>query len=142
MKILSRILVVLLVLLGIAFLVVQSRAAAAAKKCQGSYELRLGLDENGCETKQPLPLTDSQMEEWLRIAGVSKECYKIHSYKGHVPKPYRGDLDLVACITKEGAQSPTPKMMQPLGTSQTQRIMFNTSAAKDAFEKQTQVAKK
>lgn len=142
MKILSRILVALVVLLGIAFLVMQSRAYAADKaKCQG-YPIRLGLDEKDCETKQPLEVEDWEMDAWLKLAGVKEECYRLRSYKDHVPGPYKGSLDLLQCITKEGAQPQKLHMMQPTGTGQTQRIMLNTPAAKVAFERMAQEAAK
>ncbi|SRR5260370_12219333 len=143
MKILSRILVTLFVLLGVAFLIMLSRASAADKmKCEGSGEFRFGVDANGCETGALLQLTDSQIHALLKAAGVGEECYKIRYWKdGQVVKE-EGSLDLIQCITKEDAKSPTPEMLQPSGAGSTQRIMFYTPAARDAFEKQSKATKK
>jgi hypothetical protein len=139
MKILSRILIAFLILFGIAFLLLQNRASAAGKvKCQGNFEMRFGLDENGCEQKEPLHATQAQVNAWLKNAHVGPECYRRRFYVDHHLVAEDGELDLVQCIHKEGAESKKLHPFQPLGTSMTQRVMFNTSAAKDAFEKQSQ----
>ena len=140
MKILSRILIALLLLAGLAFLVVQSRAAAAAKTCQNPEEMRLGLDNNGCEEGQPRRVSTAKIHAMLVKAGIGAECYKLRAYKDHNPGKYRGSLEKVDCVSKDGSPSPASKTMQPLGTSQTQRIMFATAAAKDAFEKELAAA--
>ena len=143
MQILSRILFTLLVLLGTAFLIIQNGACSAAKaKCQGTHELRFGLDANGCETLEPMSATEAEIDAWLSAAGVSKECYRIRFWDRHQLKKEKGELDLVQCNTKEGVKPEERALPQPAGTGQTQRIMFNTSAAKEAFEKQTQAVKK
>jgi len=144
MKILSRILVTLFVLLGVAFLIMLSRASAADKmKYEGSGQFTFGVDANGCETGALLQLTESQIHALLKAAGVGKECYKIRYWNsdGQVVKE-EGSLDLIQCITKEGAKSPIPEMLQPSGAGSTQRIMFYTPAARDAFEKQSKATKK
>ena len=143
MKILSRILIGLLILLGTAFIVTQNAACSAAKaKCEGTHELRIGLDANGCETMEPMSASEAEIDAWLKAAGVGKECYRIRFWNGHELKKEKGELDLVQCIAKDPAKAQERALPQPTGTGQTQRVMFNTSAAKAAFEKQAEPAKK
>jgi hypothetical protein len=137
MKLLSRILVPLLVLLGIAFLVVHNRAYADLTKCQG-VEAKLGLDDKNCENGQPLQIEEPLMKDLLDMADVKEECYRLRTYKDHIPEPYRGTLDLLVCTTTEGTPSQKVLLHQPNGSGQTQRIMFNTQLAKDRFERVSQ----
>ena len=138
MKLLSRILVPLLVLLGIAFLVVHNRAYADLTKCQGNFPVRLGLDDKDCEKGQPLEVEETLMKDLLEMADVKEECYKLRTYKDHNPGPYRGTLDLLVCNTTEGTPSQKILMHQPNGSGQTQRIMFNSQLAKERFERISQ----
>lgn len=148
MKISSRILVTLLVLVGIAFLVMLTRAYAAGRvKCQGNSQLRIALDANGCESLEPWKVTQQQMDAMLKAAGVGQECYKLRFWSkpdqngiDHLEAEV-GDLDLVKCVAND---SDTSKMttMQPHGGGATQRVMFNTPTARQAFERETKAAKK
>ena len=142
MKILSRILVALVVLLGIAFLVIQSRAQAAPKgKCQGKVHLIIALDDKGCPTKEPPQPKEEQLDKWLKMAGIGPDCYKLHIWEDHVKVKEKGNLAEIKCVAKEGGQPLKPRMMQPTGSGTTQHIWFNTSLAKETFEKQMQAAK-
>jgi hypothetical protein len=143
MKTLSGIIVMLVLLIGAVFLFMANGAHATGKtKCQGKYEVRFGLDKNGCEKVEPIHASENQIETWIN--GVPKTCYKIRNYVNHQITQEWGDLDVVECIGKASAESTStrPQMFQPSGSGQTQRIMFNTPPAKEAFEKKIKAAKK
>lgn len=136
MKISSRILIVVLVLLGVAFAVIFRGASAAGNEtCQSNVELKFGIDQDGCENKtEPLLATKEQMLEWLHRAGIGEQCYRIKIWKQHEKIDEIGKLDLVPC-TSESIE-PKWNTLQPHGSGGTQRVMFNTKTAKDAFERQ------
>jgi hypothetical protein len=144
MKILSGIFVTLFVLFGVACLMMLSRASAADKaRCQNKYQVTFGVDANGCETVEPSHATDSQIDEWLRRAGVTDhpECYQIRTWEKHQLKRHKGTLPLM-CIGETGPQSKNVRMMQPSGSGKTQRVMFNTSEAAKAVDAEIKSAKK
>jgi hypothetical protein len=144
MKIFFKVLLTFLVLLGVAFLVILGRASAADEAKCGLGEFRFGLDANGCD-KTALPLSEDQIHGLLKAAGVGQECYKIRYWDkdGHWVKD-EGTLDMVQCMTKEDAKSGSanPQMLQPSGAGSTQRIMFYTPAAREAFDRQSKATKK
>jgi hypothetical protein len=147
MKILSRILITVSVLLGVAFVVMLSfsscqheGAYAGGKACQATHGYKFGVDANGCESPVLLFPTEPQVVAWLNAAGVGKECYKIRFWKnGYVVKEI-GSLAAIQCITKKGAQFSGPRMHGP-GSGGTQKVMFNTPAMREAFEKKIKGAK-
>jgi hypothetical protein len=141
MKTLSRILITVLVVLGVTFVVVLSFSS-----CQngpgyagcGPYEYKFGLDANGCES----PVDHFPQESDLMAAGVSKECYKVRIWKkGHLVAE-TGNLAAIQCHRKTGTKFTGPEMTAPSGSGGTQRVMFNTSTARDAFDKKIKGAKK
>jgi hypothetical protein len=136
MKISSRIFVMLFLLLGVAFVVIFRGAYAAGnEKCQSNVELRFGIDPDGCENKtEPVVATKEQMLEWLKHAGVGEQCYRIKIWKEHEKIDEIGKLELLPCPNK--SIEPKWNTMQPHGSGGTQRVMFNTGTAKEAFEKQ------
>jgi hypothetical protein len=145
MKISSRIFVMLLLVLGVAFAVMMTRAYATGRTKCGNLELKIALDANGCETLDPLPVTDQQMEDALKTFGVGKECYKIRFWskpdqngQDHLEKEI-GDLDLTECMANDKARI---RMTQPHGGGATQRVMFNSPVTKEAFERQNKATKK
>jgi hypothetical protein len=145
MRILSRTLITVSVLFGVACLMMLSRASAADKaRCQNKYQVTFGVDANGCETVEPSHATDSQIDEWLRRAGVTDhpECYQIRTYENHKLKYKKGTLPAMQCINKTGPQSKQVRMMQPGGSGKTQRVMFNTSEAAKVVDAEIKSAKK
>ena len=133
----SRILTAPLLLLGIPFLIAQNRGCSA-RPCQGKIELSIGLDANGCEYVNPAPVTKEEFAKLFKDNNIGKECYKVHSWICHNLTDSAGDLSEVECRTKEGDARRKNGQKQPTGTGGTQRVMFETSTAKDAFEKQLQ----
>jgi len=145
MRILSRILITVFVLLGVAFVVMLSFSScqhegnyAGGKAGCGAYEYRFGVDKNGCDSL-PVDYFPDDVASWLNAHGVSKECYKIRVWKkvaGHWHwKNDIGGLGAIQCITKKGAQSPGPGMTATSGSGGTQRVMFNTEETSKAFGK-------
>lgn len=137
MRILSRTLITVLVLLGVAFAVLVNFSS-----CQhegnyagcGAYEYKFGVNANGSESPTPVP-KKPEILAWLDARRVGKQCYKIRFWKdGHVSDQI-GSLAAIQSITKEGVQFPGPKNTAPSGSGGTQRVMFNTKTMRDAFEK-------
>lgn len=137
MRVLSRILITVFVLLGIAFVVMLNFSS-----CQhegnyagcGSYESKFGVNANGSESPTSVP-KKPEIVAWLEARHVGKQCYKIRFWKdGHVNDQV-GSLAAIQSITKEGVQFPGPKNTAPSGSSGTQRVMFNSTETRDAFKK-------
>lgn len=144
MKILSRILIALLVLIGITFVGMQGCVSTdkTKKQCDGTIMLPISLDANGCETLEPMQSNETQITAWLQTAGIGKECYRIRFWKDHHVVKEIGELALTQCTSKPGAKGTQLDMMQPSGTGQTQRVMLKTAKARETFKKQMAAVKK
>lgn len=146
MSILSRILITVAVLLGVAFAVMLSLSS-----CQNGPNIAgcgIFLYEFGCNGPvEPFPEDSGAVAAWLEQHGVSKQCYKIRFWKKdntgwhHQSEKDIGSLAAIECFTIKGAQFPGPKMMAPSGSGGTQKVMFNTSAMREAFDKKIKRAK-
>jgi hypothetical protein len=144
MKILSRMLIALLVLLGITFVGMQGCATATInkKKCDGTIMLPIGLDANGCEKVEPMHSNEAAIDASLQDARIGKECYRIRFWKDHKIVKEIGELALTDCPTNAHTKGTQLDMMQPSGTGQTQRVMLKTPTAREAFKKQMAAVKK
>jgi hypothetical protein len=138
MRILSRTLITVLVLLGVAFVLMLSFSScqhegnyAGGQAGCGAYPFKFG-----CESPlDPFPEDSAKVEAWLKDQGVSKECYKIHFWHKNNTGPWQfrkeiGTLAPIQCFTKKGP----PKMTATSGSGGTQRVMFNSPTTRDAFE--------
>ena len=139
MRILSRILITVLVLLGVAFVVMLSFSScqnrvnyAGGKAGCGAIEYKFGVDANG----PVFPFhTKSEVVAWLSAKGVGNECYKILFLKDWHVDDQTGGLGAIQCITKKGPQFAGPNMTATSGSGGTQRVMFNSTDTRDAFKK-------
>ena len=137
MRILSRILITVFVLLGIVFVVMLSFSScqhegnnAGGKTGCGPYPYEFGVDQNGPVYPFRKKL---ELDAWLKDRGVSKECYKIRFWKGGQVIDQTGGLGAIELITKKGPQISGTKISPTSGG--TQRVMFNSTNTRDAFKK-------
>jgi hypothetical protein len=153
MRILSRILITVFVLPGVAFAVMLSFSScqhegnyaggkAGGKPGCGAIEYKFGVDNSGSDS---LPVDNVHFDNpdnvasWLTANGVSNQCYKIRFWKkeaGHWHwKKDIGGLGAIQLITKKGPKFPGPDMTATSGSGGTQRVMFNSTNTRDAFKK-------
>lgn len=103
---------------------------------KGHFELRMGIDKNGCESVEHGQFKKTDIDPWLRANNIPSKNYKLkYKERPNDPPQADGELELVTCCKQEGGNMAPDDMKQASGVHVTQRVIFqNTKDLKKFVE--------